>query len=189
MKNLKNNISDISKNGESLIQNYLKLFGMRQSERLATFLGGISSVFLISILLLIIIVFGSIVLADFLNSLFESKYIGFLTISILYLITVGVLLLKMKSTGKPLFTNLFMKFVLPLLNIEINQEPTIKGVQIERIQIEEKIENDKEFISVHTQLIKYAIFEDLFGVLTGFFTPQSDSKEQNKKSKEKVNDK
>ncbi|MFD1294007.1 hypothetical protein ACFQ5N_09190 [Lutibacter holmesii] len=184
MKNLKNNIADISKNGESLIQNYLKLFGMRQSERLATFLGGISSVFLISVLLLIIIVFGSIVLADFLNSLFESKYMGFLLISILYLITVGILLLKMKATGKPLFTNLFMKFVLPLLNIDINQEPTVKGVEIERIQIEEKIENDKEFINVHTQLIKYAIFEDLFGVLTGFFQTKSDTEKQTNDKKE-----
>ena len=188
MKNLKNNISDISKNGESLIQNYLKLFGMRQSERLATFLGAISSVFIISILLLIIIVFGSIVLADFLNSFFESKYIGFLIISFLYLITVGILLLKMKATGKPLFTNLYLKFVLPLLNIEINQESTIKGLELERGNIEEKIENDKDLISAHTQLIKYAVFEDLFGMFSGLFNSKPKSEVKKKSTKDETKD-
>lgn len=186
MKNIKNNISDISKDGESLINNYLKLFGMRQSERLATFLGIISSVFIISTLLLIIIVFGSIVLADFLNTIFESKYIGFLIISFLYLITVGLLLLKMKSTGKPLLTNLYMKFVLPLLNIEINQKPTTEGLQIEREIIQNKINSDKELLNVHTQLIKYSIFEDFLGVISGIFNSKQKSEEQNRTDKEET---
>ena len=117
MENLKNNIEDITADGQNLVNNYLRLFGIKQSERLATFLGVIASVFIISTLLLIIIVFGSFVLADFLNSLFESKYLGFLIIAFLYLLVIGILIMKMQKTGRPLFTNLFIKFVLPLLNI------------------------------------------------------------------------
>ena len=176
MENLKNNIKDITTDGQNLVHNYLTLFGIRQSKRLATFLGVLASVFIISTLLMIVVVFGSIVLADFLNSLFESKYMGFLIISLLYLLTISILLLKMKISGKPLLTNLFVKFVLPLLNIEIAQDPTIKGLNIERDLLKEKIENDKNFISVHTQLLKYAVFEDFLSVFSGLFSSKPKAK-------------
>lgn len=178
MENLKNNIKDITKDGQNLATNYLTLFGIKQSKRLATFLGVLASVFIISTLLLIIVVFGSIVLANFFNNLFESNYIGFLVISILYLLVICILLLNMKTSGKPLLTNLFVKFILPLLNIEINQEPTIKGLNIESDLIKEKIKNDKEFLNVHTQLIKYAVFEDFLSVFSGLFNAKPKVKKE-----------
>lgn len=187
MENLKNNIKDITTDSQSLVNNYLTLFGIRQSKRLATFLGVISSVFIISTLLMIIILFGSFVLADFLNHLFESKYMGFLIISILYLLAVGILLLKMKSTGKPLLTNLYIKFVLPLLNIKISQEPTIEGLNIEKELIKERIENDKNFINTHTQLLKYAVFEDFLSVFSGLFNSKSKTGTTKDNSKENEN--
>lgn len=170
MENLKHNIEDITKDGEHLVNNYLRLFGIRQSERLATFLGVIASVFIISTLLLIITIFGSFVLADFLNTAFESKYIGFLIIAILYLLAVGILLLKMQKTGRPLFTNLFIKFVLPLLNIEITQKPTTEGLSVEQNIVKERIENEKKILNVHTQLLKYVVFEDFLKVIGTLFT-------------------
>lgn len=178
MENLKNNIKNITTDGQNLVHNYLTLFGLQQSKRLATFLGVIASVFIISTLLMIVIVFGSFVLADFLNTLFESKYMGFLIISMLYLLTIAILLLKMKKSGKPLLTNLFIKFVLPLLNIKISQEPTIKGLNIERDLIKEKIEIEKNFINVHAQLLKYTIFEDLLSTFSGLFSSKSKAKTQ-----------
>ena len=176
MENLKNNIEDITTDGQNLVNNYLKLFGLKQSERLATFLGVIASVFIISTLLLIIIVFGSFVLADFLNSLFESKYLGFLIIAFLYLLVIGILIMKMQKRGRPLFTNLFIKFVLPLLNIEINQNPTIEGLGIEQDIVKERIENDRKILNVHTQLLKYAVFEDFLKVIGSLFASKVNPK-------------
>lgn len=173
MENLKNNIQDIAKDGENLVNNYAKLFGIRQSKKLATFLGVISSVFIISTLLLIVIVFGSFVLADFLNTLLESKYMGFLIIVVLYLITVALLLVKMQKTGRPLFTNLFIKFVLPLLNVEISQKPTVEGLNIEKEIIKNKIENDRNLLNVHTILLKYSLFDDFLGVILNYFSSKS----------------
>jgi len=170
MENLKNNIEDITADGQNLVNNYLRLFGIKQSERLATFLGLISSVFIISTLLLIVVVFGSFVLADFLNSVFDSKYLGFLIIAFLYLLVIGILIMKMQKTGRPLFTNLYIKFVLPLLNIEINQKPTIEGLSVEQNIVQERIENEKKILNVHTQLLKYAVFEDFLKVIGSMFT-------------------
>ena len=44
MEKLKNNGEELSKDIEHIIQNYLKLFGLKQTESLAVFIGLISSV-------------------------------------------------------------------------------------------------------------------------------------------------
>jgi hypothetical protein len=170
MRNLKNNIEDLTKDGENLVNNYLRLFGIRQSLRLADLFGLISSVFILSTLLLIVIIFGSFVLADFLNSLFDSRYLGFLIIAILYVLAIGILIIKMQKTGKPLFTNLYIKFILPLLNIETNQDPNVEGLKIEQEIVKERIENEKKVLNAHTQLFKYVLFEDLLKEIAGLFT-------------------
>ena len=170
MRNLKNNIEDITKDGENLVRNYLKLFGIRQSERLASLIVLISSIFLISTLLLIVIIFGSFVLSDFLKSVFDSKYLGFLIIAFLYVLAVGILIFIMHKTGRPLFTNLYIKFILPLLNIETNQDPNVEGLKIEQEIVKERIENEKKVLNAHTQLFKYVLFEDLLKEIAGLFT-------------------
>ncbi len=170
MRNLKNNIEDLTKDGENLVNNYIRLFGIRQSLRLADLFGLISSVFILSTLLLIVIIFGSFVLADFLNSLFDSRYLGFLIIAILYVLAIGILKMKMQKTGRPLFTNLYIKFILPLLNIETNQDPNVEGLKIEQEIVKERIENEKKVLNAHTQLFKYVLFEDLLKEIVGLFT-------------------
>ena len=180
MRNLKNNIEDLTKDGESLVNNYLRLFGIRQSLRLADLFGLISSVFILSTLLLIVIIFGSFVLADFLNSLFDSRYLGFLIIAILYVLAIGILIMKMQKTGKPLFTNLYIKFILPLLNIETNQDPNVEGLKIEQEIVKERIENEKKVLNAHTQLFKYVLFEDLLKELRGLLTSKVNPSQKQK---------
>ena len=170
MEKLKNNIEDITKDGENLVSNYLKLFGIRQSERLASLIGLISSIFLISTLLLIVIIFGSFVLSDFLNSVFDSKYLGFLIIAFLYVLAVGILIFIMHKTGRPLFTNLYIKYILPVLHIEIDQNPNIEGLKVEEDIVKERIENEKKILDAHTKLFKYLVLEDLLKEIGGLFT-------------------
>ncbi len=67
MASLKNNIDHISEDTESLVKDYLKLFSMRQAKKLALLLGILVSVFILSLLLLIVIVFCSFALAGLLK--------------------------------------------------------------------------------------------------------------------------
>lgn len=180
MENLKNNIEDITKDGENLVTHYLKLFGIKQSERLASFLGLVTSVFIISTLLLIVIIFGSFVLADFLNALFRSKYIGFLIIAFIYILVVGILIMRMQKTGRPLFTNLYIKFILPILNIETNQNPTVDGLKIEQDIVKERIENEKKILNAHTQLLKYVVFEDFLKSIGSLFASKENPLKKHK---------
>lgn len=169
MENLKNNIQDITKDGEKIVNSYVKLFGMRQSQKLAVFLGVLATVFIISTLLLIIVVFGSIVLANYLSDVLESNYMGYLIITGLYLLVIAMLLLIIKKSGRPLLANLFLKFVMPLLGVEINQEETFDGLNKEKDMIESKIKADKSMMEVHAQLLKYSALEDFIGVIAGLF--------------------
>jgi hypothetical protein len=186
MENLKNNIEDITKDGENLVNNYLKLFGIKQSERLASLFGLVSSVFLISTLLLIVILFGSFVLAEYLSSLLGSTYLGYLIIAFLYVLAVGILIMTMHKTGRPLFTNLYVKTVLPLLNIEISQSPNVEGLKIEEGIVKERIENEKKILNAHTQLFKYVVFEDLLKVIGGLFTSKAKPSPKKKAAVKKV---
>jgi hypothetical protein len=117
-----------------------------------------------------VIIFGSFVLADFLNSLFDSKYLGFLIIAVLYVLAIVILIVIMKKSERPLFTNLYIKYILPLLNIEINQNPDVEGLRVEESIVKERIENEKKILNAHTQLFKYVVFEDLLKVVGGMFT-------------------
>ena len=80
MATLKNQIHDISKDTESLVKEYVKLFSIKQSEKLALFLGIIASVFLLATLLLIVVVFSSLALAGYLNKVMAREYWGFVIV-------------------------------------------------------------------------------------------------------------
>lgn len=183
MENLKSNIQDITKDGENIVNSYVKLFGIRQSQKLAIFLGVLASVFIISTLILIVVVFGSLVLANYLSVVLESEYLGFVIIAGLYLLLIGVLLFVMNKTGKPLLSNLFVRFIIPLLGVEISQKPTFDGLEIEKELVKGKIENDKGLLDVHAQLLKYAVFEDFFAMIIGLFKSKKkdDSEEESPK--------
>lgn len=166
MENLKNNGEELSKDIEQLIQNYLKLFGLKQTESLAVFLGLISSVILITTLLLILIVFSSFVLSSILNNLFDSNYLGYIIISGTYALIIILLIIRIKKKNRPLFANFYVKLLLPLLNIETRQRKDLEGLSLESEYVKESIEQQKKTVIAHTQLLKYSIIEDLKNEIT-----------------------
>lgn len=180
MTALKNNIDHLKDDTESLAKNYLKLLGLKQSERLAVFLGILTSGFIISILLSIVVVFSSFVLAGYLNDLLTSEYWGYFIVSGLDIAVVILILLKIKKSGSPLFVNFFVKFILPLLSIETNQNKDIEGLRIESENVKEKIESEKKVFIAHSQLLKYTILEDLLKEVTQMFTSKKKTKAANK---------
>jgi len=67
MSKLKNNIDNLTADTENIAKDYLNLLVVRITERLSLFIGILFSVFLISTLLLIAVLIGSIAFAGFLN--------------------------------------------------------------------------------------------------------------------------
>ena len=143
-------------------------------------MGLISSVILITTLLLISILFCTFVLGDFLNSLLQSKYLGYGIISGIYALIILILLLRIKKKGAPLFADFYVKLILPLLKIETRQRKDLKGLSIESEYVKESIELHKKTFISHSQLLKYSVMEDfkneIVDLVSSKFEKRKDSK-------------
>ncbi len=184
MPTLKSNIKNISGDSETLAKDYLKLFSVRQSEKLAIFLGIIMSIFVIATLVLILVVFISFVLSGALNKLLASEFWGFVIIGCLYLIAIIWLIVKIFRTSTPLFTNIFVKLIVLVMDIDTDHANNIKGLKKEQEHIKEKIETDKTKIEADFQILRYNIMGSVFNEILGFFTSKKKTKAEPEKENE-----
>ncbi|MDX2429558.1 MAG: hypothetical protein QNK35_01410 [Bacteroides sp.] len=189
MPSLKNNIKNISDDTEILAKDYLKLFSVRQSEKLAIFLGILMSIFVIATLVLILVIFSSFVLAGTLNKLLHSEFWGFVIIAFFYLLAIILLIVKIFRTSTPLFTNLFVKLIVLVMDIDSGHANNVKGLKKEQENIKEKIETDKSKIEADFQVLQYSIMGSIFKEILGLFTSKKKAKatppvKEKKKKKE-----
>lgn len=186
MASLKNNIKNISGDSETLAKDYLKLFTVRQSEKLAIFLGIIMSIFVIATLVLILVIFSSFVLAGTLNKVLHSEFWGFVIIASLYLLAIILLIVKIFRTSTPLFTNLFVKLIVLVMEIDTGYPKNITGLKKEKEHMKEKIETDKSKIEADFHILRYNIMGSVFSEIMAFFI--SKKKEKKEAAKEKKNE-
>ena len=181
MASLKNNIQKIGTDTEDLAKDYLKLFSVRQSERLAVFLGILMSIFVIATLVLILVIFSSFVLAGTLNKLMDSEFWGFVIVAGLYLLAIILLIVKIFRTSTPLFSNLFVRLIVLVMNIDSDHASNIKGLKKEQEHIKQKIETDKTRIEADFQILQYNIMGSIFKEILGLFTSRKKEKEETSK--------
>lgn len=186
MASLKNNIKKVSGDTESLAKNYLKLFSVRQSERLALFLGIVMSIFVVATLLLILVVFCSFALAGTLNKILHSEFWGFVIVGGLYIAWIIFLVARIFKTNTPLFANLFVKLITAVMNIDSDQANNLEGLKKEQEIIKEKIETDKTMMEADFQILKYNLLGSVFKEFIGLFSSKKKDKSEpvNKKGQE-----
>lgn len=170
MTTLKNNINNISDDTETLVKDHVRLFFIKLSEKLALFLGILAAVFFLSLLLLIVIVFCSFALATYLNELLAHDYWGFWIVSAFYLLVITLIIVKIVKTKTPPLSNLFTRFIVSVLGLDMHQAKSIKGLKLESENVKQKIETDKIKIKTDFQLLRYAIMESFLKEVFGLFT-------------------
>lgn len=170
METLKKNVNSIANDTEAIVKDYLKLFWIKQSKKLAVILGIIVSVFILSTLLLIVLLFCSFALAVYLNDILPGDYWGFWIVSGIYILIILALILRIISTKTPLFANILVKLLLTVLDIETDQSKNIKGLELESEYLKHNIDTSKVKVKANFALLKYAIIESLFKEIVGLFT-------------------
>lgn len=170
MSKLKNNLDSISDDTKTIIKDYIKLLMIKQTEKLAMLLGIISSVFIISTLLLIVVLISSLALAGYLNKLLETEHLGFWIVAGFYFMIIALLIIKVLKSKTPLLTNLFVKLILFVLNIDVKQTKTLKGLGLEKEMVNEKLDSGKEKIKTDVQLLRYSFMEGLLKEFLGLFS-------------------
>ena len=170
MSKLKNNIDSLTTDTENIAKDYLNLLVIRITERLSLFIGILFSVFIISTLLLIVVLISSIALAGFLNKILDSFFWGHLIVAGAYLLVITLLVIKMVRSETPLLSNLFVKLMIFILDIEDPQTGSVKGLKVERKRINEKLDLNKEKLKTDFQLLRYSLLDGLMKELLGLFS-------------------
>jgi hypothetical protein len=188
MSGIKEDFKKISHDTETLAKDYLKLFSVKQSEKLALFLGILTSVFVLATLLLILVVFCSFALAGSLNKWMNSDFAGFLIVGGFYVVLVVLLIVKIFRTHTPLFANLFVMLIISVLDIDTDHSKSIGGLKKEGEQIQQKIDTDKTLIETDFQVLRYTIMGSIFKEILGLFTFRKRAREQPEKGEEQKKD-
>ena len=169
MSKLKNNLDSISNDTETIAKDYLKLLMIKLTEKLALFLGIISSVFIISTLLLLVVLLCSMALAAYINSLMDTESAGYWMVAGFYLIVITILIIKVLRSKTPLLSNLFVKLIVFVLEVDLKQAKTIKGIKLEKENINEKLDADKGKIKTDFQLLRYSFMDGFLKEVLGMF--------------------
>ncbi len=170
MSKLKNNIDSLTTDTENIAKDYLNLLIVRVTERLSLFIGILFSVFIISTLLLIVVLIGSIALAGFLNKILDSYFWGHLIVAGAYLLVIALLVIRMVRSETPLLSNLFVKLMIFILDIEDPQTGSVKGLKVEKKRIKEKLDLNKEKMKTDFQLLRYSLLDGLMKELFGLIS-------------------
>ena len=98
MAKLKKNLNNITDDTKVLVEDYLRLFSGKFSEKLALFLGILASVFVLFTLIMILVIFSSFTLAGYLSKVLPGEYWGFGIVSGIYLLTIVFFIVKIFRT-------------------------------------------------------------------------------------------
>ena len=182
MASLKTGIDKLSGDSKTLVEDYLKLFSIKQSEKLALLLGILFSFFMLSLLLLIVILFSSFALAAWLNSILSGAYTGFLIMGGLYVLLTILLLLRIILSKTPFMANFFSRLIAGILGVKHDGINDLKGLRHSSEMIQQKIDSGQDLIKADLQLLRYSIFENILKEILGLF---SGRKKESKSTKAK----
>jgi hypothetical protein len=170
MASLKSGIDKLSGDSKTLVEDYLKLFSIKQSEKLALLLGILFSFFILSLLLLIVILFSSFALAAWLNSILSGAYTGFLIMGGLYVLLTILLLLRIIISKTPFMANFFSRLIAGILGVKHDGTNDLKGLRHSSEMIQQKIDSGQDLIKADLQLLRYSIFENILKEILGLFS-------------------
>jgi len=178
MSAVKDNIDHIADDTRELIKNHLKLFSIRQTEKLARFFGLLSTIFILSIILLIVVIFFSFALAGILNNLLNTGIWGYLIVSGIYILVIFIILLNMSRTKKPLLSNAIARSLAAVFDIESVHPKDLDGLALEKELAREKINANREKINLNFELLRYSLLEHLLKEFFGLFSKKKDKSEE-----------
>lgn len=187
MSEINKTISEITDNTESLVKDYLQLISLKLAQKVAFIFAFVASLLVISVLVLIVIIFGSIALSIFLNNVLESELLGFLIMGGIYILAIVFILLKTDANKKPLFIGMFVKFILSFFEIEIKHKKSMEGLQFETEKTELEIDNFKDKIRSDLQFIPYIIWNSVVNEVIVFFAGKKKNKKQKQSKKKSKN--
>lgn len=115
-------LKDIWNSFTTLYKDKVRFYTLKGVEKSSLLLGLLSTIAIISVIFLMVLIFGSFALANFLNTKLDSGFLGYLIVAGIYLITVFILFFLMIRRNAPLLTGFFIRFLISLFNISDDED-------------------------------------------------------------------
>lgn len=183
MSKLKNNIDNITGDSEKIVRDYIRLLMLKFTERLALFFGILATVLLLVTLILIVVVIGSVALSGFLNDVLDSRAAGYWIVAGVYLLFIVLLVIRMLRSKTPLFSNLLVKLIVFVLDVDVTKDGSLDGLTQEKVKINEQLDSHKEKIKTDIQLLRYTLLESLLNEFLALFTRKKKAEKAEKAEK------
>ncbi len=178
MEKLKQNLNDISEESQDLAKEYLKYISLTASKKMALLIGIVVTTFILSLLFLIVITLVSFALAGMLNTLLNSQYAGFGIVISLYFLAVALIARHIYKTKAPLFSNMFVKILAFIFEIDSDRPITLEDIEAEKKLTLDKIDTDKTLLKANFKLLKYSVLETIISEVVGFFASRRKENEE-----------
>jgi hypothetical protein len=115
-------LNEIKDSLKSIFKDEVQLYTLKGVEKASLFLGIIATFFIVTIVILLGIIFGSIALAKYLNLTLGHEFTGYLIVAGVD-VMLAVLILIMVSRRKiPLLTNLFVRTIVSIFKISEDED-------------------------------------------------------------------
>ena len=176
MEKLKQNLNNLSNESQDLAKDYLKYISLTASKKLALLIGVVVTTFLLSLIFLLVITLVSFALAGMLNALLNSQFAGFAIVIGVYFLAVGLIIRHIYKTRAPLFSNMFVKILAFIFEIDSERPITLEDIDAEKKLVLQKIETGKGLLMTNMKLLKYIAIETIITEVLGFFASKSKKK-------------
>jgi uncharacterized BrkB/YihY/UPF0761 family membrane protein len=115
-------LNDIKDSLKSIFKDEVQIYTLKGVEKASLFLGIIATFFIVTIVVLLGIIFGSIALAKYLNGRFDHEFMGYLLVAGADVILAILLLIMVARRKVPLLTSLFVRTIVSIFKINEDED-------------------------------------------------------------------
>ncbi len=115
-------LNDIKDNLKSIFKDEVQLYTLKGVEKASLFLGIIATFFIVTIVILLGIIFGSIALAKYLNLRLDHEFMGYLIVAGADVLLAILFLILVTRRKVPLLTNLFVRAIVSIFKINEDED-------------------------------------------------------------------
>jgi hypothetical protein len=115
-------LNDIKDSLKSIFKDEVQIYTLKGVEKASLFLGIIATFFIVTIVVLLGIIFGSIALAKYLNGRLDHEFMGYLIVSGGDILLAVLLLIMVGRKKVPLLTSLFVRSFVSIFKISEDED-------------------------------------------------------------------
>jgi len=115
-------LNEIKDSLKTIFKDEVQLYTLKGVEKASLLLGIISTFFIVTIVVLLGIIFGSIALAKYFNLRLDHDFMGYLIVAGADVLLAVLLLIMVARRKIPLLTNLFVRAIVSIFKINEDED-------------------------------------------------------------------